>query len=129
MFEYRDIIDYLSIQIDILFLTKVRKESLRMTPSLKLFFIFNIILNIKGVDISSIDAAEQLRNLMGCKNCDKVYSYRNKLKKQGWITENTKTKRGYTIHPLFHFESEAELFKEKTYKFSIKCTEQNLNNY
>lgn len=130
MFEYDNIIDFLSTQIDIIFLTKIRKDSLRLTYSLKLFFIYNVILYLKNIDISSIDASEKLTTMMGCKTPSKIYLYRSKLRKLGYFVEDKSAYGGYTIHPLFRFNNSVEaLLSPKTYYFTIQCIEQDLNKY
>ena len=129
MFEYDNIIDFLSAQIDIIFVTKLRRNGLRLTPSLKLFFCFNILLDLKEIDISSIDASEKLRDMMGCHDRAKIYLYRNKLRNLGYFVTDSNTKGGYSIHPLFRFKTFDDLISPKTYKFTIKCTEVNLNSY
>lgn len=121
MFEFKNIIDYLSVQIDILFMLKIKDPKKKLTSKLKLFYIYNIILNAKGIDVTSIDASEMLRDYMKWKFSDNVYTYRTQLKNMGWLIDDDSTKGGYNILPIFRTIN----FRKK-YMFEISCT-QSLN--
>jgi len=120
MFQYENFKNFLSAQIDILFILKIRDEKLRIDKKLKEFYIYNILLYLNDIDITSIDAAEKLRDLMKWDTSDTVYTYRNQLKKKGWLIEDYTTKGGYNILPIF---KKLKDVNQKTYQFTISCNE------
>lgn len=120
MIEFDNIIEYLSFRLDVLYQLKGKKTLKKLTSKPKLFYIYNILLYLEGIDISGIDASEQLRDLMEWKTTDDVYTYRTNLKKAGWLIDDTSTKGGYNILPVFQQINLNNLVIN--YNFKITCT-------
>lgn len=124
MFEIETFYQYISIQIEILFELKIQKSNLKIDRKLKKFFIYCVYLNAKGIDITSYDAAIMLKEYMGWKFSDNVYTYRNHLKTKGWLSEDLQTNAGYNVIPIFrNIDLDNLVFN---YSFTIKCTQKNL---
>lgn len=116
MFKCKNFEEFLSIQIELLFLLKIKNKKLQLKSKPKKFYIHCIYLHAQNIDISSIDAAEMLRDYMGWMTSDNVYSYRTNLKKTGWFVDDPSAKGGYNILQIFRY---TQLPTSKEYKFEL----------
>ena len=117
--SYDNLEDFFGMQIDLLCLLRQDIIPKKLSGKPKKFFVYCIILTAEGYDINSTDAVEKLRDYMGFKINDDVYTYRYKLKSQGWLVAEKNNSKRFKILPMFDFQGK-DLRTLKDYKFQLK---------
>lgn len=115
--------DFLGNQIDFLNSIFVKDNNKKLKRKKKKFFIECVKLSMAGIDFNDISSTEYLRDYMGFKSSDTVYTYKCQLKSMGWMGKSSKKYRTFKLHPSFDFYNK-KLNPEVSYTYSIRCKKE-----